>query len=68
MGKSKIEPPEKPDPNQFSQLNQSPDSDLAAIRDHLLLVMSWNSLHDQMHLDNLSKQKSDEINKEIQSQ
>ena len=61
-----IQPPEKPKPGAFSQLESPTGADLQAIRDHLLVVMAWNSLHEQMHLDNESHSKSQEINKEIQ--
>ncbi|MBP9841202.1 MAG: hypothetical protein KBC64_02115 [Simkaniaceae bacterium] len=68
MGKSKIPPVDNTDPSQFSQINANPSSDLQAIRDHLLLVISWNGLHEQMNLDKQSKEQSDDINKDIERQ
>jgi hypothetical protein len=66
-------PPDQPTgPGQttdpFSQLNKTQNDNLQALRDHLVVVMAWNGLHDQMHLDAVSKQQSDEINQQIKDQ
>ena len=84
MGKSKIRPidnsdpaqflppttPEtgSPAPSQFSQLNTQQNTSAQAIRDHLVVVMAWNGLKEQMNLDNQSKQQSDDINNQINNQ